>query len=211
MKKNDIRWLCALVVSVGIAAGAVAYRMHRGDAPAPASYAVGDRLPAAAPAHGSPPASTAQTIEWDALMPADWDAMAPLKGLDVNTLTDEDARAQLAMIKARQWWRDAPVEAKWDGASVRIAGFAVSLGGEGESMDEFLLVPYFGACIHTPPPPANQVIHIKVAKPVPFRTMDAVWVTGVMHLERADTLMGEAAYTLRADAVDAYGGPQAKP
>ncbi|MFT4171569.1 MAG: DUF3299 domain-containing protein [Rhodocyclaceae bacterium] len=210
MKKSDIRWLCALAVSVSMAVGAVAYRLSRNAAPTPvpAAYAVGERL-AAAP---RPSANVSfQPVEWDALMPADWDAMAPLKGLDLNALSDEDARAQLAMIKARKWWRDAPVEPRWDGVPVRIVGFAVSLGGEGESMDEFLLVPYFGACIHTPPPPANQVIHIKTAKPVPFRTMDAVWISGVLRVERADTLMGEAAYSLRADAVEAYGGAQATP
>ena len=38
------------------------------------------------------------------------------------------------------------------------------LDGEREKTREFLLVPYFGACIHAPAPPANQVIHVVVSK-----------------------------------------------
>ena len=56
------------------------------------------------------------------------------------------------------------------GKSIKIPGFAVPLEGDDgfEYIEEFLLVPYFGACIHVPPPPPNQVIHVILDAPVHF-------------------------------------------
>ena len=34
----------------------------------------------------------------------------------------------------------------------------------GKKVTEFLLVPWVGACIHTPPPPPNQIVHVKLKK-----------------------------------------------
>ena len=61
-------------------------------------------------------------------------------------------------------WDNAPANPKLDNRRVSIAGFVVPLDGEREKTREFLLVPYFGACIHAPAPPANQVIHVVVSK-----------------------------------------------
>ena len=76
------------------------------------------------------------------------------------------------------------------GKSVTIPGYAVPLvedegGDEGgfEFVKEFLLVPVYGMCIHVPPPPPNQVIHIILEKPVHFETLlYAVWVTGILEI-----------------------------
>jgi hypothetical protein len=60
-----------------------------------------------------------------------------------------------------------------------------------------LIVPNFGGCIHVPPPPANQIVH--VVFPVgqaDFHAMDAVSVEGVLHLNYRVTLMGSAAYKM---------------
>ena len=76
------------------------------------------------------------------------------------------------------------------GKSIKIPGFAVPLvendgGDEGgfEYVKEFLLVPVYGMCIHVPPPPPNQVIHIILEKPVHFETLlYAVWVIGILEI-----------------------------
>ena len=61
-----------------------------------------------------------------------------------------------------------------DGEQVKIPGFIVPLevaaGGE---ISEFLLVPYFGACIHYPPPPSNQIVFVKMEEPI---TVESQWV-----------------------------------
>ena len=71
------------------------------------------------------------------------------------------------------------------GKSIKIPGFAVPLeGADGfEYVKEFLLVPTFGACIHVPPPPPNQVIYVILDKPVYFeKLMYAVWVSGIVEI-----------------------------
>ncbi len=71
------------------------------------------------------------------------------------------------------------------GQSIKIPGFAVPLEGDDgfEYIDEFLLVPYFGACIHVPPPPPNQVIHVILDEPVYFEVISfAIWITGILEI-----------------------------
>ena len=71
------------------------------------------------------------------------------------------------------------------GKSIKIPGFAVPLEGDDgfEYIDEFLLVPYFGACIHVPPPPPNQVIHVILDKPVHWEVISfAIWITGILEI-----------------------------
>jgi len=172
-----------------------------------AEYAVGQPL-APAPAAARPPDPAFREIDWQALLPRGWDPMAPFKGLKLDQMEDGDPRAQVALYKARQYWKNAPVERGLDGAPVRLPGFVVSLDAEGEAMREFLLVPYFGACIHVPPPPANQVIHVRTDQPLPgLRTMDTVWISGVMRVEHAETMMGYAGYAMQAARVEPYLAP----
>lgn len=90
-----------------------------------------------------------------------------------------------------------------NGRSIRIPGFMIPLDKSGRSVRSFLLVPYFGACIHSPPPPSNQMIHVVPAKPVcaGFNSMDAVWVNGSMEIDRSDSPWGKTAYRLKAAKV----------
>ena len=68
---------------------------------------------------------------------------------------------------------------KFDGKMVKISGFPVPLRHDGFKVSEFLLVPYFGACIHVPPPPLNQIIHVIAEEPVKIsHLMRSVTVTG---------------------------------
>lgn len=68
-----------------------------------------------------------------------------------------------------------------DGQHVKIAGYLLPLEFSEEGNTEFLLVPYVGACIHVPPPPANQIIFVRLAKK--FVSQDLftpVWLTGTV-------------------------------
>ncbi|MGL4829805.1 MAG: DUF3299 domain-containing protein, partial [Vibrio sp.] len=51
------------------------------------------------------------------------------------------------------------VRTELNGSRVKIPGFVIPLEGDDQKVTEFLLVPYFGACIHVPPPPPNQIIY----------------------------------------------------
>jgi len=171
-----------------------------------ADYRVGDRLPAAKGA-----AKGFKEIQWDDLMPKGWDPMAAFKGVDLNRLQDSDPKAAELLAKVRIEWDKAPVEPAINGQRVKIPGFVVPLERKGDEVIEFLLVPYFGACVHVPPPPSNQVIHVVPSKPVKgMRTMETFWISGTLTLQGGDSGMGVYAYRMNAERVEPYEVKQGK-
>lgn len=102
----------------------------------------------------------------------------------------------------------SPVVEALDGQTVRLPGFVVPLEGRGQNVEEFLLVPYYGACIHVPPPPANQVVHVLAqGHEVRIRRLfDTVWVTGTLHVEHHSSRLAEAGYRLQVIEVTPYDG-----
>jgi hypothetical protein len=66
-------------------------------------------------------------------------------------------------------------------------------------------VPYFGACIHSPPPPANQIVLVVPATPAKgLRAMEVVWVTGVMSAKKGDSVMGARGYRIERATIEPY-------
>ena len=85
-----------------------------------------------------------------------------------------------------------------NGKRVRIGGYVVPLDFEATTIKEFLLVPFVGACIHVPPPPANQIVYVKSDKGFEIGgQFDPVWVTGTMKTETAFTGLADAGYSTR--------------
>ena len=100
-----------------------------------------------------------------------------------------------------------------NGQILRLPGYLLPLEFSGKQVSEFLLVPWVGACIHTPPPPPNQIVHVRPEKPVEMGGMFApVWVTGQMTtgaIKKSLSLVDGSAdidvgYSLRASAVEPY-------
>jgi hypothetical protein len=145
-----------------------------------------------------------RTLDWDALLPADFQPESLFEGIDLDKLQDWDPRAKGLMDKLRALWSQAPVVEKLDGQRIRLPGFVVPVEAAGERVRSFLLVPYYGACIHVPPPPANQTVYVRLNKEMRLRYFDAVWVAGTMRVERASTELADAGYTLLADTVVPY-------
>jgi hypothetical protein len=167
---------------------------------AAADYRVGERLPASKGGK-----SAFQEITWDDLMPKGWDPMAAFKGIDLSKMSDSDPRAIEALDKARAEWDTAPVEPGMNGRRVRLPGFVVPLERQGDLVSEFLLVPYFGACVHVPPPPSNQVVHVVLKQPVKgMQSMETFWVNGTLSLQGGDSGMGIYAYRIVAERVEPY-------
>ncbi len=157
------------------------------------------------PIKATPAPGGARTIQWEDLVPPDWDPFKDFRGLDFQTLDDGDPRAGALLKKMRQAWDAAPVNERLAGQVVRIPGFVVPLEDTNDGLKEFLLVPYFGACIHSPPPPANQIIHVLPRTPAKgFRSMDTVWVSGRLTTPRTVSYMGTSGYRIEADAVTRY-------
>ena len=80
--------------------------------------------------------------------------------------------------------RGTLTEQKYDGERVAIAGYLLPLDFDPAGTTEFLLVPFFGACIHEPPPPPNQIIYLKSSTPyAPAALFEGVMITGMMRVQ----------------------------
>ncbi len=98
----------------------------------------------------------------------------------------------------------APVVADLNGKRVRLGGYVVPLDFDATKVTEFLLVPFVGACIHVPPPPANQIVYVKAPQGITIKgQFDPVYVTGTLSTEGQFTGLADTGYSLTADAVDA--------
>lgn len=163
---------------------------------------------AAAPAAGKGDAQY-PNLTWDNLMPRDWDPIRLLGGRDLSRLIDGDPKAEQLLEEMRNIWDSAPAVPALDGRKLRLPGYVVPLETQRGRLREFLLVPYFGACIHSPPPPANQIVYVIADPPVQgVRAMDAVWVRGTLKLERRSNSTGASAYRLLSVGVEPYVRPQ---
>jgi uncharacterized protein len=92
------------------------------------------------------------------------------------------------------------------GLTLRVPGFIVPLefDSAGRVM-QFFLVPYYGACIHVPPPPPNQIVYVTAAKPFLVKDgTDAYWITGQMRVERKRTAIASASYAMTATKIEMY-------
>lgn len=98
------------------------------------------------------------------------------------------------------------VNKELDGKTVKIPGFIVPLDLDTDNkVVEFFLVPYFGACIHVPPPPPNQIVFVTLDDGIALDSMyEAYWITGKMSIESKRTRLGAAAYTLAGEKVEVY-------
>jgi len=144
---------------------------------------------------------------WYELMPQGWDPNQEARRLQqgLRGVGDTDPRAIAMLQKLRNLWDDAPINRALEGAAVRLPGYVVPLEASGRGVKEFLLVPYFGACIHSPPPPSNQIVHVRLQRPVPgVHAMDTVWISGTLRGERSDSRAGISSYAMDAVAVEQY-------
>ncbi|WP_353496236.1 DUF3299 domain-containing protein [Vibrio chaetopteri] len=99
------------------------------------------------------------------------------------------------------------------GKQGRLPGFIVPLEFDNLTVTEFILVPTAGACIHTPPPPANQMVVVSFPQGVKFRGLyTPVWVEGTLaqqtnssNIELSDGATDvTTAYTMEAQSVEVY-------
>jgi uncharacterized protein len=100
-----------------------------------------------------------------------------------------------------------PVVESLGGKRVHIGGYIVPLSFDSTRVKDFLLVPFVGACIHVPPPPANQIIYVKIDQGVDVQgTFDPVWVTGTLKVAPTFTGLADAGYSLEAEKVEPRPG-----
>lgn len=110
-----------------------------------------------------------------------------------------------AMAKLNLKTGEAPQSLKeMDGQSVRIPGFIVPLEDEAQEISEFLLVPYQGACVHVPPPPPNQMVHVKMQGRNVRYTFEPIWITGVLSISNSQSPYGVVSFNMKGVSTAAF-------
>lgn len=149
-------------------------------------------------------------LTWDDLLPEDFDFQTlrdkiDLDSYNIQSLTDEDAEAQRLYEDLQSVMSEVPMVRSLDGLDVRVPGFLVPLEMEADAVKEFFLVPYFGACIHTPPPPANQIVHVVLDEAIPFDNLyEPYWARGTLSVTQTETDIGTSGYRMVSANIRPY-------
>ncbi len=140
-------------------------------------------------------------------------AMLDADGLQAEQLVRAMTRRDAAIEQ-----RKSAVNDRIDGQLVRLPGYALPLSAAEGGVQDFLLVPYVGACIHYPPPPPNQVVRATLETPHRFdNRFETVWITGRLSARAANSDLDyvdgqarvETSYSMEVVSVEAYAdGPK---
>ncbi|MEQ1803326.1 MAG: DUF3299 domain-containing protein [Gammaproteobacteria bacterium] len=144
-----------------------------------------------------------QELSWDDLMPAV--SAPPPPAFPGSGIPGKGRSNEVPDSPYVPQYSSNPVKSL-DGKFVKLPGFIVPLeSDDGGELSEFLLVPYFGACIHVPPPPPNQIVYVKLKKPFNLRSMgDPYWVTGVISTKPWTGDMADTDYVMAGDKVEIF-------
>lgn len=132
----------------------------------------------------------------------------------IDAIPEGDPSEDAVLEKMQAELNMAPVNPALNGKQVKIPGFISPLEVDEKQgvVKEFLLVPYFGACIHVPPPPLNQTLLVQPqpGKSVGMERMyEPVWVFGTLVAEKVKTNLAEAGYQLKDARVEIWQEPAA--
>lgn len=145
-----------------------------------------------------------QELSWSDLQPEGYqlDRDALFDGKDISNISDFSPEGQKLMDRLQEELDKAPSVEALEGQQVRLRGFVLPLDRQGRKTTRFFLVPYFGSCIHSPPPPANQLVQVLFPEGSSYsRFFATVEVRGELTLELTHHRLGTSAYTLHAEEV----------
>ena len=158
-----------------------------------------------------------ETIEWPDLMPPEVLAILlnpPEYIAEIEDGSAEDQISSQMRSAVNQSEEDAyqqalvstDVNENLDGALIRIPGFVVPLEfDEEQTISQFFLVPYFGACLHMPPPPPNQIILVNAPKGIQMSALyDPFWIEGQLSTNFQENDMATSAYAMQLQRIEPY-------
>lgn len=140
-------------------------------------------------------------MEWIDLLPPE--ALLAYENMDPQVIDHSGNNFSMSWVPAAH---EIAVVDDFDGADIRIAGYIVPLEFDDEFIvTEFFLVPYYGACIHVPPPPPNQIIHVVYEEGVLVEALYfPFWIEGELSTEMTVNDVAQSAYSLSASNVELY-------
>lgn len=154
-------------------------------------------LAAATLVPGHAMASPFRQIGWDDLIP---------KGVPYGEIIGPGQIDEVNDTWVPQFDENASkVNTALDGKPVKLPGYIIPFDVTAAGVTDFMLVPYVGACIHTPPPPPNQLVFVTTQTPWPNESLwDPVWVSGRLSAKALSTQIAEVGYQLVAEKIEVY-------
>ncbi len=162
-------------------------------------------------------ASDFTTIEWTDLMPEeDLNALlnppsyiSEIEDGSEQDQIDSQLRNNDGNEKADRYQRalnSTNIIPEMNGSAVRIPGFIVPLEFDDEqTITQFFLVPFFGACLHLPPPPPNQIILVTSESGFTLEALyDPFWISGILETSLTENDIATAAYTMKMHFIEMY-------
>lgn len=144
-------------------------------------------------------------VEWEALMPENFSLDDVFDVDKLYAFDDFDPKAQLVLDEMMVAMQSAPIVPELNGNMVKIPGYVVPVEADGQRVTGFFLVPYFGACIHMPPPPSNQIVYVEFEPGTKVENLyDAIWVTGKLATETKQHELATSGYTMEAFQIEPY-------
>ncbi len=149
-------------------------------------------------------------LNWEDLIPADFkqpeNPFDTMTQEEIDKLLDGSDESNARLEELRAAFEYAPVVESLDGKRVKLPAYVTPLDFDGQmKMSEFLLVPYMGACIHTPPPPANQVVYADSGTAIELSSpYDPIWAVGILRAVTVNSDLAEAGYKLEVEEVLPY-------
>ena len=123
--------------------------------------------------------------------------------LRIDQMTDDEITTAMDLIQSE----GSELVAELDDTDVTLEGYLVPLDFDAEETSEFVLVPYFGACIHVPPPPANQIVFVKFREGLPMAEFEEKMyspfkVKGRLKASPTKTELADVGYQMTAAVVE---------
>ncbi len=149
-------------------------------------------------------------ISWQDLVPADFEQPEnPFETMsqdEIDKLMDGSPESNAIIAALEKEFYYAPTNANLDGIRVKLPAYITPLDFDGQmKLEEFLLVPYLGACMHTPPPPSNQIVHANPSEAVEVDDMySPVWAIGMLRVDAKQSSLAEAGYQLELESIEPY-------
>ena len=164
------------------------------------------------PESPAPKTADAQQLNWEDLVPEDFrsENVAAKYQQEIQDAKEGSKEERELFKKIMGELNDAGPNLALNGKKVRIPGFVSPLDNNGEVVGDFLLVPYFGSCIHSPPPPVNQTVMVspEEGKSVPLSTISRpVWVVGELEAKEVTTDLATAGYQIKNAEIEPYEQP----
>ncbi len=150
-----------------------------------------------------------ELVEWDHLVAPGFSGedIAAQYADQLAAIADDSPEAEAIYEEMQDQYDGAAVNDQLDGTKIQLAGFVAPLTYEDDVVTEFLLVPYFGACIHVPPPPPHQTVLVSVHKADGLtieESWGAVWVAGTLDVSSATTDLATASYAITGARTGVY-------